>query len=463
MDGTGRDRWSLVVAAGLCVFMAQLDTMIVTVALPAIRDGLSVQTSTAAWVVLGYLVPMIGLGLLAGRWLGTVGHRAALTLSVVGFAVASALAGLADVAWLLIAARVLQGAFAAPLLALAPVLAVRAVRADRQGRALGLVSTLGPLGGLTGPALGGLLVQSLGWPWIFYVNVPFAALVLVIGRAGLAAGDRLRPPRAGWLGEAALVGSAAVAVLLGMSLAISVHPAWLVLALAALPLLYAWRRTRTSLPVRRLLAVPAVARAHVTLLSSYTALLLMQFLLPFYLHGVGHLSPAVTGLTLLAYPVGVVLAGPVSGSLSDRYGPRPIASLGAGVLTVGLALLVPLGTGWGPLDVAWRLLVVGVGFGIFVTPTQATVMSSTPPQLLPTASATANLARQVGIALGPVLATAGWALAGYGPAGMRLAMLAATALGVLTVVAPVAGTTVHRITAAGRSIRKPSKEVRECQ
>lgn len=453
MDRTDRDRWSLVVAAGLCVFMAQLDTTIVVVALPAIQDGLSVRTATAAWVVLGYLVPMIGLGLLAGRWLETVGHRGALTLGVVGFAGASALAGLAHAAGLLVAARVLQGAFAAPLLALAPVLAVRAVRADRQGRALGLVSTLAPLGGLAGPALGGLLVQSLGWPWIFFVNLPVAVLVLAIGRARLAPGDRLRPPTAGWLGEAALFGTAAVAVLLGMSLAVSVRPAWLVLALTAVPLLYAWRRTRGSLPVRRLLAVPAVARAHVTLMSSYTALLLMQFLLPYYLRGVGHLSAAVTGLTLLAYPVGVVPAGPVSGSLTDRYGPRPVALLGAAVLTAGLALLVPLGTGWGPPDVAWRLLVVGFGFGLFVTPTQATAMSSAPEGLLATASATTNLARQVGIAFGPALATAGWALAGYRPVGMRLALLVATALGVLTVVVRATGTTK----------RKQLKEVRECQ
>lgn len=453
MDGTDRDRWSLVVAAGLCVFMAQLDATIVTVALPAIQDGLAVRTSTAAWVVLGYLVPMIGLSLLAGRWLGTVGPRGALTFSVVGFAAASALAGLAHTAGLLVAARAVQGAFAAPLLALAPVLAVRAVRADRKGRALSLVATVAPLGSLTGPALGGLLVQTLGWPWIFYVNLPVAALVLLIGRVRLDAGERLRPPTVSWLGEAVLFGAAAVAVLLAMSLAVSAHPAWLVLSLVAVPLLHGWRRTRGSLPMRRLLAVPPVARAHVTLLSSYAALLLMQFLLPYYLRGVVHLSPAVTGLTLLAYPVGVVLAGPVSGALTDRYGPRPIAVLGAGVLTAGLAVLVPLATGWGPLDVAWRLLVVGSGFGLFATPTQATALSLAPKELVVTASATTNLARQVGIAFGPALATAGWALGGYQSAGMRLALLMAAALGALTVVVPVMGTTK----------RKQLKEIRECQ
>src|SRR5690606_10190510 len=126
-------------------------------------------------------------GLLAGRWLDTVSHRGALTLSVAGFAVASAAAGASPGIGALIAARVVQGAFAAGLLALAPVLAATAVRHEARGRALGLMSTLAPLGAISGPALGGQLIETLGWPWIFYVNVPLAAVVVAIGRVQLPA------------------------------------------------------------------------------------------------------------------------------------------------------------------------------------------------------------------------------------------------------------------------------------
>ena len=106
------DRWGLVVVAGLSIYMAQLDTTIVNVALPAIEADLGLATSITQWIVLAYLVPLIGLSLLAGRWLDTIGHRPALSIAVVGFAAASIAAGVAPNAVLLIAARATQGSSA---------------------------------------------------------------------------------------------------------------------------------------------------------------------------------------------------------------------------------------------------------------------------------------------------------------------------------------------------------------
>lgn len=434
MDDVRPARWSLVTAAGLCIFMAQLDSTAVTVALPSIQDDLRIGEAAASWVVLAYLVPMVGLGLLAGRWLEVVGRRAAVTFAVTGFAAASVLAGVATDIAVLVVARFLQGTFAAPMLALGPALAIEAVRDDQRGKALAVVSTLAPLGAITGPAIGGALVETLGWPWIFYLNLPVAAVILTIAQSRLPAHEGLRPPAAAWLGEAVLVGGAATATLLGLSLAVSVHLGWLALVGAAAPPLWAWSRMRVSRPIRVLLTIPTLARAHIVLATSYTALLSMQFLLPFYLSRVVHAPAAVIGLTVLAYPVGAVVAGPVSGTLSDRRGPRPVAFAGACILAAGLVLLVPLNAGWTVVDVAWRLLVVGFGFGLFVTPVQTIAMASAPHDLVSTTSATTNLARHVGLALGPALATSLWALGSYQPTGMRVAMLAAAALGVVTTI-----------------------------
>lgn len=454
VDRAGRDRWWLVVAAGLCIFMAQLDSTVVTVALPTVQDELRLGEAAASWVVLGYLVPMVALGLTAGRWLATVGRRAALVLVVVGFAVASVLAGVAGDAEWLVAARILQGGFAAPLLALGPVLAVEAVSESRRGRALAVVSTLAPLGAITGPAVGGVLVQALGWRSIFYLNVPVAAVVLAVAWRQPRSGAGLRLPRAAWVGEVLLFGAAAVTVLLGLSLAVSVHVGWLVLVGVAAPLLWAWSRTQVSRPVRELLAIPVLARAHVVLATSYTALLGLQFLVPYYLSRVVHATTAVIGLTVLAYPIGSVIAGPVSGFLSDRHGPRHVALAGACVLAAGLVLLVPLGAHWGPGDVAWRLLLVGSGFGLLVTPVQAMAMSAAPPGLIPATSATTNLARHVGLALGPALATSLWALGSYQPSGMRMAMLAFAALGAVN----VAVTARDAVTALSNRTTNPTEE-----
>jgi MFS family permease len=428
-------RWSLVVAGGLAIFMAQLDATIVIVALPTIQRSLGVTPATAEWVVLGYLVPLIGLSLMSGRWIDLVGRRAALAVGAIGFAVASVAAGSAPGISTLIAARVAQGAFGAVLLALAPVVAVRAVGASARSRALAVVSTLAPLGAMSGPAAGGVLVDTLGWPWIFYVNVPIAALVVAIGWVRLPAGDGFRLPRAGWVGEAATFGGAAVAVLLGLTLAVSEHPAWLAVTLVAVPLLAAWRRSATSAPVRGLIAVSGMARIHLALATAYTSVLLVLFLAPFYLQGVLGVSAAVTGSVVLAYPAAAAVAAPLSGLLTDRHGPRPPLLAGLGLVVVGLVLLVPLGEDWTPIGLAWRLVVVGLGFGLFVTPVQAMALSIAPPDLLATTFASTNIARHVGLALGPAVGTAAWAIAGYTVNGMRVGVVVACALGVLTVLA----------------------------
>jgi MFS family permease len=140
-----RNQWWLVVAAGLAVFMASVDMSIVNVARPAIERDFEIATSTTEWIVLAYLLPLAGLALPSGRWLDSVGQRPALVISLTGFALASVAAGLApSLAWL-IGARLVQGTFGALLFSLVPVLAATAVRPQARGRAMGLITTLGPL------------------------------------------------------------------------------------------------------------------------------------------------------------------------------------------------------------------------------------------------------------------------------------------------------------------------------
>jgi MFS family permease len=427
--------WPAVVTAALAVFMAQLDTTIVLVALPAIEHDLGVTTSVAEWVVLGYVVALIALSLMSGRVLDSGAHRQALTAGAAGFAAASIAAGLSPTAGVLIGARVVQGVAAALLLAAAPVIAFGAAGPEARGRAFGVISMVAPVGAVAGPVVGGLLVDAAGWPWIFFVNVPVAAVLVVLGRRHLAAGPRMRVPRTAWVVEAALLGGTALAMLVALSWAPSGGPWWGLTALAVLPLMLLWSRSATGAPVRRLLRSPAMAGAHVALTASYAALLLLQFLMPFYLHGTLGLSAAATGVTLLALPAASAIAGPVAGLLVDRWSARMVAATGAGVLAVAVLATAPLANGWQPLDLAWRLAAAGAGFGLFVTAVQTFAMQRAPENQRGTTAATTNLARQAGIALGPALGTAAWAASGYALAGLRAALVAAGALGAFAVLA----------------------------
>ncbi|WP_433465134.1 MFS transporter [Spirillospora sp. CA-128828] len=423
-----RARWWPVIGSGLVVFMATLDTSIVAVALPALERDFGVRTAAAEWVVLGYLLPLIALTLPAGRWLDRAGPRSALLLAVTGFTLSSLAAGLAPALGWLVAARVAQGGFAAILFAVIPSIVIRAAGPELAGRASSLVMTLGPLGAVSGPPLGGLIVQAWGWPWIFYINIPAGILVTVIALTGLAR-DTLRPPGRAFLAETGLLAAATAAVLLALSLAASHGPIWLVLAAAAVPPLVAWWRTRTSEPVRSLMRGPRAAAPVEAIMCNALVISLVEFLAPFYLQRTLQLSPVATATAILALPVAMVAAGPLGGLLGDRWGASRTALLGAGITILGVLLLVPAGSGWHASDMSWRLAVLGAGTGLFAGPSFAMLMSSAPESLQGTAGAAQSLARQLGFSLGPAMATTIWALSDYTLTGMRFAFAAAAASG----------------------------------
>lgn len=432
------NRWWLVGAIGLSVFMAVLDLNIVTVALPAIEQEFGTGTNVTEWVVLGYALPMVALLLPSGRWLDTIGRRAALVFGAAGFTGAGLLAGAAqNIEWL-IAARIVQGGFGAVLFSIGPAIAMTAVRPEFRGRAMGVIGTLGPLGGISGPALGGYLVDTLGWPWIFYLNLPVGLAIIALGYGQLPAGRPLRLPGREWLVETLLLGSAAAALLLGLS-AGGHHPPWLLLILVAVPLILLWLRRPESRVVRRLLRVAGVTGPHLALLANSTAVGGLMLIAPFYLQESLRISATGAGLWLLSFPAALGVVGVLGGYLADRYGAQRVSVAGAAIAAGAFLLTAPLGAGWSPVDLAWRLALAGVGVGLFNGPNMAAVMSRAPQDLLGTTGAATSVARQLGLGAGPALATAVWALSGYTLAGMRFAVATAAvvALGaVLALVAP---------------------------
>lgn len=405
------NRWWPVIAGGLSVFMVQLDVTIVTVALPSIEADLDTDVVVTQWVVLGYLLLLIALSPCAGRWIDVADPRRALRFASTGFAATSVAAGLSPgIAWL-VGARIAQGGFAVVLLGLAPALAGQAVAPRARGRAIGLVMLFGPIGGMAGPVVGGQLVEALGWPWIFYVNVPIAAAVVAAGARQLPLGARLPRPPLAWLAEAATLGGSAVALLLALSLGVDVSPAWLLAAVAAVPLLAAWSRLPASVTVRRLVSRPPVAAPHLALLLAYTSLFTLMFLVPFYLQRGLDMAPGRAGVVMLWFPGAVAAVGLPAGVLADRIGARSVATAGAALIAGGLASLVLVDGSASGAGVGWRLAVVGAGFGLFNGQAQVMVMDAAPAAQLGLVSGTTTLTRQLGTALGSAAGAAVWASA----------------------------------------------------
>ncbi|MEU3823254.1 MFS transporter [Streptomyces sp. NPDC030392] len=422
------DRWLLVAVAGLLSFVAMLDMNIVNIALAAISDSLDVSAATAQWAVLGYQLPVVALLLPVGRWLDGVGQRSALLVAAGGFAVCSALAAVAPwVAWL-IAARIAQGAFGAVLFVLMPVLAIRSVRPEARGRAMSVPATLGPLGAVTGPAVGGLLLDHLGWRAVFLVKIPVCLLALVVAWRAMPKDGRLRGLDRRALVDTALVATGVTVLLVSLTLAYDA-PGWLLPALAAVPPLWWWLRGPGGRPVTGALRDSRAYPAHGAVLGLAAGFAATHYVAALYLQRDTGFSATATGLALLAFPLGMGVAGPVGGRLADRYGARPVAVVGASLTALGL-LLVPLGDDWSLPDIAWRLALAGVGMGLNGGPTQALVMGAAPRERTATVAATLQLARSLGFTVGPALATAAWGLAGPADgvrAGLALAAVAACA------------------------------------
>jgi DHA2 family multidrug resistance protein-like MFS transporter len=405
------DRWALVAVAGALSFIAMLDMSIVNVALADIGRGLGISASTALWVVLGYQLSVVALLLPAGRWLDGAGLRAALLSSIAGFTIFSVSAALSPwTAWL-ISSRIAQGAFGAVLFVLMPVLAVRAVRPELRGRAMSVPATLGPLGAVAGPVIGGVLVDHFSWHAVFLVKVPFCVAAFVVAWRCAPRGGSLPVPDRRSVGDAGLIGGAVVLVLLAFTFA-GLSPAWLLLIAGAVLPLAIWSRRGGGRPVWVVLARSRTWGPNGAVLMIALAFAAMSYLVALHLQVSEGVSAATTGLTLLTFALAMGLAGPLGGRLADTWGARRVAVVGAALVACGLSLLLTVDEPWEPTAIAWRLAIAGLGMGLYGGPTQMLVMISAPKELMATAGSTVQLARSMGFTFGPPLAAAAWTLGG---------------------------------------------------
>ena len=431
-------QWWTVVAVGAAVFVAGLDMSITNVALPTLARGFDIGPGGAAWVVLAYNLPLVALLLPLGRWVDALDKRGAFLAAVVGFAVASALCGLAPSLSWLIGARLVQGAIGALISDLVPVLAMGAVDPSQRGWAMGIVGTLGPLGSVSGPAVGGILIASFGWRSIFFAVVPACLLAALIGGRAISAQGVFSLPRRDWVMEAALLFVAIAALFLALGQnppGGTVGPVSLVLLGVALVGVILWQRLPAAKPVLMLVSTRDFAAAAVGFVLLAMVGGALYYLPPFFLQDVLHLPLQEIGLTLLAWPLAMSAVGPLGGYLADRWGTHPASLLGAVWIAGSLVLLLPLSSEWTSVDVAWRLGLIGIGAGLFTGPVQTALMSAAPAHLMGTAGALSGLARSLGFALGPALASAVWAYVGSGVGGMRASLYAMLAVAALAVVA----------------------------
>jgi EmrB/QacA subfamily drug resistance transporter len=403
----------------LGTFMAPLDGSIVTTVLPDITKFFHTEISIAQWVPAIYLLTISCLILLYGRLGDMIGYKKVFLYGLAAFTVTSILCGLSQSIWMLIAFRALQGLAAGMMMAVGFAIITAAFPPTERGKAMGIYAISIAAGLGLGPTLGGLIAEYLNWRYIFFVNVPIGiAAVLwgyrIIPRGSTNPGQRLdlagaltafvflitlllyanRGEDWGWLSPES-IGLLVVAVLSGIT--------------------FIWMERRSAQPMLNLALFSnrRFSFANLSALLSFMALFSLVFLTPFYLTFVLHYSILKVGLIMAAGPIATLFVAPLSGAFSDRIGTRGLAFCGMSIAALGLFFLSGLKESADALDVIWRLIIAGLGMGMFQSPNNSAVMGSVPVFHLGIASGILAAMRNVGMVLG--LAVAGAVLYNVAP------------------------------------------------
>ncbi|GAB0102408.1 MFS transporter [Nocardia sp. JMUB6875] len=394
--------------------MVVLDATIVTIAMPFAQQDLHISDGDKQWIFTAYTLIFGGLLLLGGRLADYLGRRRILMVGLIGFAAASALAGLAQNQAELFAGRALQGAFGALLAPAAlSLVSVTFTEAKERARAFGVFAGVSAAGAALGLIAGGALVEYADWRWSLLVNTPVALLALV-GAFAFVVKDVPAPRTGGYdLPGAITVTLGLISIVYGFSRA--AEDGWtatttLALFVVGVALLAAFvaieRRTANPLLPLRIPGEINRGGSYLIALLVPIAMFAMFLNLSFYLQIVEHYSALKTGVAFLPFPAGIVVSAGIASTVLPKIGPRPLMLAGSVLGAAGLLWLSRLEFGdsyASGLLPAMILIALGMGF-LFVC-MQTTALHQVDDEDSGVASALLNAAQQVGGSIGTALLT----------------------------------------------------------
>jgi len=428
------------VAASLPMFMATLDNLVMTTALPVLQVELGASIEQLQWMVNAYTLSFASLMIAAATLGDRLGRRRVFVAGIAVFALASIASALATTAGTLIAARAVQGVGAAAIMPLSLTLLAGSVPAARRAMAIGIWGAVSGLGVALGPVIGGAVVDGIAWQAIFWINVPVAIVAIPLVRRALPESHGRRQPldTLGLLLAGTGVLSTVWAIVRGnddgWGSARVVGGLLLGVALLGAFLLREQRTDHPLVPLR-LFRVRSFSVANATALLFSVGVFGIVFLLSQYLQvGLGY-SPLEAGLRTLPWTAAPMLVAPVAGMLAPRLGVRPLLTAGLALQAAGLAwqgLLV--GGDVVYTDLVPGLALAGIGMGLTFAPSATAVLADMGADDHGTASSVNATVRELGGALGVAVLVAVFQAAdgdltpaGY-TAGLQPAMLTAAAV-----------------------------------
>ena len=408
-----RYKWLVLLAVSVGSFVATLDISVLTVCLPALAAAFKTDSAVIGWVNVVYLLTSQSLMFSLARIGDARGRKMIYMLGLALYTAGLVLCSLSRNIPHLIVSRAIQGVGAASIISLSTAIAVAVFPEDERGRALGVLASVDAVGLIAGPIIGGTALDMLGWRAVFFSRVPVAlaamALAWFIVREQKDPVSRFHFDFGGAISLFGCLTTALLFLNLAGRWSLFSAPS-LALFASALVMLAIFLRfeKKSAQPVVELALFknPVLTGAALTSALHATVVAGSAFLLPFYLTGALGYSASMVGLFFSMLPVPFLLLSPLAGRMSDIIDPKFLSALGVALACVALFFLGRLGNGPTPLAITLCVCLIGTSYGIFIAPTNSTIMNSTPRDRFGTASGIIATTRQVGSSTGIAVAGA---------------------------------------------------------
>ena len=404
----------VLIAVAMGVFLVTIDGSIVNIGLNTLVNELHQPLALVEWVVLAYMLTIATLMLSVGRLSDMIGKKKLYLAGIIIFTIGSGVMRHRPLGVLVDRFPRAAGYRRRAGMAIGMAIVTENFPPQERGKALGVMGTMVSLGIITGPTLGGLILQSLSWHWLFFVNLP-VGLIGVFMVIRFIPNDTTRSQQKFDFAGAGVMFVFMASLLFALS--VSQHSGFnnpLVFALLALAIssliAFIVIENKSAHPMinltmfrNRQFSINLITGFMVFLCTAGTALLF-----PLYLQNILHYNSQQTGLMLAVTPICVSIVAPLSGALSDRTGSRPITTLGLLILIIGFIAVSTLSettSTWGYL---LRFIPVGIGIGLFQSPNNSAVMGSVTRENLGVASGLLSLTRTVGQTAGIAILSAFW-------------------------------------------------------
>ncbi|MBB3131859.1 EmrB/QacA subfamily drug resistance transporter [Paenibacillus rhizosphaerae] len=406
-----KKRWIILIVLNLFTFMSTLDGSIVNIALPVLSKQMGLPIAQIEWVTTGYLMAICAVILFFGKLGDIAGKIRIFKIGTIIFIVGSLLCGFSTTLPFLIVSRVIQALGASMTMANSQGILTDIFPAKERGRALGLIGTFVSLGSIAGPSLGGIIISSLGWEYIFWVNVPIGLIAIIMGWKVLPA-DLIRVKAKIDVPGSSLFAVFIITLFAGLLLGqqAGYGNVWILLSLAvALVALVIFLRTeavrKDALLDLSLFKNPLFSISILCGFLVFTANFCFNIIAPFYAQNMLNLSPFAAGFLLMLFPICMVIVAPVSGALSDKIGSELLTFAGLVVMVIAQFGLAWLHEGSQLALVGLWIAMLGIGSGLFQSPNNSLVMSQVPRTQLGSAGSVNSLVRNVGMVVGITVAT----------------------------------------------------------